>query len=66
MTKKVRIENADMNTSVRLVVQVFDKYGDAEPVLVSETTLANPCDLVDSIYLTSNRYVVIKEAEANG
>jgi hypothetical protein len=65
VTKKVRIENADMNTSVKLVVQVFDQYGDAEPVLVSETTLGSPCELVDSIYLTSNRYVVIKEAPAN-
>lgn len=65
MTKRVRIENADSNTSFKVVVQVWDKgYPEGEPdKLAQEVTLHNPCDITGSdIYLTNTRYLVIKEA----
>lgn len=63
MTKKVRIENADQAT-YKVVVQVWDKGADGEPDRLSrEVTLHNPCDITgDDVYLTSTRYLVIKEA----
>ena len=64
MTKRVRIENAD-NASFKVLVQVWDKgYPEGEPdKLVSEQTLHNPCDMTDaSLYITSTRYIVVKEA----
>lgn len=66
MTKRVRIENAD-TASFKVIVQVWDKgYPDGEPdKLVSEQLLANPCDLAGadgSLYLTSTRYIVVKES----
>lgn len=66
MTKRVRIENAD-NAPYKVIVQVWDKgYPDGEPDrLVHEVTLANPCDITGSeIYVTSTRYLVVKEAAA--
>lgn len=65
MTKRIRIENAD-TANYKVVVQVWDKgYPEGEPdKLVSETTLANPADMAGadgSLYLTSTRYVVVKE-----
>ena len=64
MTKRVRIENAD-NASYKVVVQIWDKgYPAGGPdKLVQEIVLANPCDMTDaSVYITSTRYLVIKEA----
>ena len=64
MTKKVRIENADM-ANYKVVVQVWDKgYPEGSPdVLVKEIALNNPCDITgDDVYLTSTRYLVVKEA----
>lgn len=63
MTKTVRIENAD-NSTFKVIVQVWDKgYPEGEPdKLVREITLANPCDMTGSdCYLTSTRYLVVKE-----
>lgn len=63
MTKNVRIENAD-NSNYKVIVQVWDKgYQEGEPdKLVREVTLANPCDMTGTdIYLTSTRYLVVKE-----
>lgn len=73
MTKKVRIENAD-TTSYKVVVQVWDKgmqlpdgFGgftqQAPDVMAFERVLNNPCDITgDGIYLTSTRYLIVKEA----
>jgi hypothetical protein len=64
MTKRVRIENADTG-SFKVLVQVWDKgYPEGEPdKLAQEITLSNPCDMTgQDVYLTSTRYLVIKEA----
>jgi hypothetical protein len=64
MTKKVRIENAD-SAHYKVVVQIWDKgYPEGKPdVLVKEIPLNNPCDITgDDVYLTSTRYLIIKEA----
>jgi len=64
MTKRVRIENADTGSD-KVVVQVWDKgYPEGAPdVMAHEVVLNNPCDMTgDEIYLTSTRYLVIKEA----
>ena len=64
MTKRVRIENAD-TSNYKVVVQVWDKgYPEGEPdTLAQEITLNNPCDMTDAnVYLTSTRYLVVKEA----
>lgn len=65
MTKRVRIENADNATAYKVLVQVWDKgYPEGEPdKMAQEIVLANPCDMTDaSVYLTSTRYLVIREA----
>ena len=72
MTKKVRIENADM-ADYKVLVQVWDKgsqmpdglggFNQAPDVLVSERTLDYPTAMTgDDVYLTSTRYIVVKEA----
>lgn len=64
MTKRVRIENAD-TASYKVVVQVWDKgFPEGEPdKLAQEIILNNPCDITGhDVYLTSTRYLVIKEA----
>lgn len=67
MTKTVRIENAD-TSNYKVVVQIWDKgYPEGEPDrLVEEIILHHPCAMTGSnVYLTSTRYLVVKEAEAN-
>ncbi|MBK8772963.1 MAG: hypothetical protein IPM06_21375 [Rhizobiales bacterium] len=64
MTKRVRIENADTGT-VKIVVQTWDKgYPEGEPdTLAREEILHSPCAMTgDNTYITSTRYLVIKEA----
>ena len=63
MTKTVRIENADMNQSVKVLVEVWDKgYPEGTPDnLVREIVLANPTDMCGDVYLTDTRYLVVKE-----
>lgn len=64
MTKRVRIENAD-SSSYKVVVQVWDKsYSEGTPdTMVFERVLHNPTDMTgDDVYITSSRYIVIKEA----
>lgn len=68
MTKKVRIENAD-TADYKVLVQVWDKGrtledGSVEPdVMAFERELSHPCAMTgDDVYLTSTRYVVVKEA----
>lgn len=63
MTKKVRIENAD-TSNFKVVVQVWDKgYPEGEPdTLVKEINLDYPTQITgDDVYLTSTRYLVVKE-----
>jgi len=73
MTKKVRIENADM-ADYKVIVQVWDKgekmpdglggFNQAPDVLVFERNLDFPTAMTgDDVYLTSTRYIVVKEAE---
>jgi hypothetical protein len=63
MTKKVRIENAD-TSDYKVLVQVWDKGHNGEPdVMVFERRLDFPTAMTgDDVYLTSTRYVVVKEA----
>lgn len=63
MTKQVRIENAD-NAQYKVIVQVWDKGIDGGPDKMDrEILLANPTEMTDaSVYLTSTRYLVVKEA----
>ncbi len=63
MTKRVRIENAD-TTDYKVVVEVWDKGGDGQPdVLVQTVRLDYPTAMTDaSVYITSTRYLVVKEA----
>ncbi len=63
MTKRVRIENAD-TAGYKVLVQTWDKGSGGEPdVLVGEQVLNNPCDITgQETYITSTRYLVIKEA----
>lgn len=63
MTKVVRIENAD-NSPYKVIVQVWDKGFDGAPdVLALERNLDYPTAMTSSeVYLTSTRYIVVKEA----
>lgn len=63
MTKKVRIENAD-TADYKVVVQVWDKgQAGAPDTLAKEIQLAYPTAMTgDDVYLTSTRYIVVKEA----
>lgn len=63
MTKKVRIENADM-ANFKVVVEVWDKGQDGAPDTLAAThNLDHPTAMTnDSVYLTSTRYLVVKEA----
>lgn len=64
MTKKVRIENAD-TANYKVIVEVWDKgYPEGEPdKLVKTINLDFPTAMTgDDCYLTSTRYIVVKEA----
>jgi len=66
MTKRVRIENADM-ANYKVLVQVFEKgYPEGCPDrLVSEHRLEYPTAMTgDDVYLTDSRYIVVKELPA--
>lgn len=64
MTKKVRIENADL-ANYKVVVQIWDKgYPEGAPdVMAREVLLEHPTQMTDDgVYLTNTRYLVVKEA----
>jgi hypothetical protein len=64
VTKKVRVENADCS-DFKVVVQVWDKgFPEGTPdTLASEINLDYPAAMTDpSLYITSTRYLVVKEA----
>lgn len=58
MTKTVRIENAD-NSPYEVEVEVWDNTAQG-PVLVETLHLKYPTTMV-SPYITSTRYLVVKE-----
>lgn len=67
MTKRVRIENAD-TSQFKIVVQIWDKGGQSEnetplpDTLVKEINLDYPTAMTgDDAYLSSSRYMVVKE-----
>jgi len=64
VTKKVRIENADM-APYKVVVEVWDKgYPEGEPDTLAKTIeLNHPTAMTgDDCFITSTRYLVVKEA----
>lgn len=64
MTKHVRIENAD-NSAYKVIVEVWDKgYPEGEPDKLAFTEkLDYPTAMTSShVYLTSTRYIIVKEA----
>lgn len=72
MTKKVRIENADMSNH-KVIVQVYDKsypvkqedgsFTQAPDTLVKEIPLDYPTSMTpDDLYIHSHRYLIVKEA----
>ena len=63
MTKQIRIENADMNLDMNVIVEVWDKRQDGSPdIKVFEEVLSYPTAMTTSqVYLTSTRYVVVRE-----
>ena len=65
MTKSVRIENAD-TSSFKVIVETWDKGQNGEPdTLASTQSLDYPTAMTNSsTYLTSTRYIVVKEAPA--
>lgn len=62
MTKTVRVENAD-TSDWKIVVEVWEKgYEGKEDYLVKEVHLDYPTAMTDSsVYITSTRYLVVKE-----
>ena len=65
MTKTVRIENAD-NSTFKVVVEVWDRSYDGKTpdVKVKEVELNYPTALF-SDYITSHRYLVVREDGTN-
>lgn len=72
MTKLVRIENADQSP-YKVLVEVWDKgqqmpdglggFNQAPDTLARTVELNHPTAMTDSsVYLTSTRYLVVKEA----
>lgn len=62
MTKIVRIENAD-TSDYKVIVEVWDKGQNGAPDTLAKTVeLPHPTAMTDaSVYLTSTRYLVVKE-----
>lgn len=61
MTKQVRIENAD-TSSFKVVVEVWDKCVDGKPdVKAFERRLDYPTAMANDVYITSTRYIVVRE-----
>lgn len=62
MTKRIRVENAD-TSDYKVIVEVWDKGVDGQPdMLVKTVALSYPTAMSgDDLYLTSTRYVVVRE-----
>lgn len=66
MTKLVRIENADTST-YKVVVELWNKgYPEGDPDTLEKTIELNHPTAMTGMdcYLTSSRYIVVKEAPA--
>lgn len=61
MTKQVRIENAD-TSNYKVVVEVWDKGVDGAPDQLANTLPLDYPTALAQTYLTSTRYLVVKEA----
>ncbi len=64
MTKHIRVENAD-TSEYKVIVEVWDKgFPEGEPDKLAFTeNLNHPTAMTSaSVYLTSTRYLVVKEA----
>ena len=59
MTKNIRIENAD-TASYKVVVEIWEKFEDQEPVLLETRQLNNPTDMT-TLAIWKNRYLVVRE-----
>lgn len=62
MTKAVRIENADMNTSKRIVIEVWQIKPDGEEELLVTDKLDFPTYQLTK-YLHDSNYIVLKEED---
>lgn len=62
MTKRIRVENAD-TSEYKVVVEVWDRFGDPPVDILARTIeLQHPCAITpEDLYITSNRYLVVKE-----
>lgn len=66
MTKRVRVENAD-TSNFKVVVQIWNRpyQGDGPDTLEKEIPLDYPTAMTgDECYLTTHRYLVVKEVPA--
>lgn len=64
MTKLVRIENAD-TSDYKIIVEIWEKDSpeDTPDILVKTINLDNPTTMTGpDCFLTSTRYLVVKEA----
>lgn len=63
MTKRIRVENADLS-DYKVVVELWDKGVDGQPDTLAKTIkLDHPTAMTgDDCYLTSSRYAVVREA----
>ncbi len=64
MTKHVRIENAD-TSPYQVVVEIWEKgYTGEADKKVDEVLLGHPTAITGpNVYLTSTRYIVVREAD---
>jgi hypothetical protein len=64
MTKNVRIENADTNPDVGLVVETWDAEADGTETLTREDRLSYPTQMFAGV-VTSTRRFVIREVKSD-
>ena len=61
MTKRVRVENADTGTDIKLVVELIEiDPRTREETVIGSTVLTNPADLAE-FYIWNNRYLKVRE-----
>jgi hypothetical protein len=61
MTKKVRIENADGDNDVKLLVELVELNSETkQETVISSTLLKNSADLAE-FYIWNNRYLKVRE-----
>lgn len=61
MTKRVRVENADIDEDVNLVIDLIEiDPNTRQEKVISSTVLTNPADLAE-FYIWNNRYLKVCE-----